>query len=143
MDLKQLSAPTYFNEQMFSDRDLELPYQLVRDGKWTLDHMYEYVQAGVNLNGDTDFTWREGANSIATWSNGYHALLNGAGAYYAMMDDNGTPIVTVQDEHFINVMDNLTENLFSKSGHILSSSDMKSGDHGSVFLDGRCMFIVA
>ncbi len=137
---------TYFNEQMFTDRDLEFPYQLVRDGKWTLERMYEYVQAGVNLNGDSDFAWQEGANSIygiATWSNGYHALLNGAGAYYANMDDSGSPIISVQDEHFINVLDNLTENLFANPGYILSGSNMTSGNHSTVFLTGRCMFTVA
>ncbi|MBQ7698713.1 MAG: carbohydrate ABC transporter substrate-binding protein [Clostridia bacterium] len=42
-----------FNKKMIADNDLEEPYQLVRDGKWTLDKFYEYVKkVSKDDNGD-------------------------------------------------------------------------------------------
>ena len=41
-----------FNKKMVADNDLEEPYQLVKDGKWTLDKFYEYVKTVSKDNGD-------------------------------------------------------------------------------------------
>ena len=41
-----------FNKKMMADLDIEEPYQLVRDGKWTLDKMYEYAKQATHDNGD-------------------------------------------------------------------------------------------
>ncbi|MBR5870387.1 MAG: extracellular solute-binding protein [Clostridia bacterium] len=46
-----------FNKALFEEYDLEDPYQLVRDGKWTLDAMYEMMKViplDSNGNGQTD-----------------------------------------------------------------------------------------
>lgn len=42
---------TFFNRQMFADAGLDLPYQTVNDGKWTLDYQYEISS---NLYKDTN-----------------------------------------------------------------------------------------
>ncbi len=44
---------TYFNKQLIIDHDLENPYDLVREGTWTLDKMME-MSSGIyqDLNGD-------------------------------------------------------------------------------------------
>ncbi|MBQ3870428.1 MAG: hypothetical protein II777_07740, partial [Clostridia bacterium] len=42
-----------FNKKMISDNDLEEPYELVRNGTWTLDKFYEYVKkVSKDANGD-------------------------------------------------------------------------------------------
>jgi len=40
---------------MVADNDLEEPYQLVREGRWTLDKFYEYVKTVSKDNGDGKF----------------------------------------------------------------------------------------
>ena len=135
----------YFNEDKFTDLDLEFPYQLVRDGKWTLDRMFEYVKAGQNLNGDTDYTWNAGGNSvygISTWSNGYPALLYGADAYYLNMDDNGQPDIAVDDAHFIDVVEKLTDNIFSVPGAVINTTATNT-DGVEPFAAGRSMIAIA
>jgi len=43
----------YFNKALVRDLTLDDPYQVVRDGKWTIDKMYTYCSAAVrDLNGD-------------------------------------------------------------------------------------------
>lgn len=47
-----------FNKTLFENYDLEYPYQAVRDGKWTLDMLYELaktVPTASNGNGTTDY----------------------------------------------------------------------------------------
>ncbi len=53
-----------FNEDMMNDYKMEYPYQIVRDGKWTLDKFYEYTSAAANLNGDESFKWTENGNAV-------------------------------------------------------------------------------
>ena len=46
-----------FNKALFDEYDLEYPYQMVRDGTWTLDAMYEMMKViplDSNGNGQTD-----------------------------------------------------------------------------------------
>ena len=46
----------YFNEDMTKNLGLEYPYELVRQGKWTLDKLSEYCAAAANLNSDDKFS---------------------------------------------------------------------------------------
>ena len=46
----------YFNAELISSLQLEDPYQLVRDGKWTMDQLLEMSAAATfDLNGDGNF----------------------------------------------------------------------------------------
>ena len=138
----------YFNEKMFQNLDIEFPYQLVRDGKWTLDRFYEFAALGANTNGDSSFAWTDSGSAVygvTTWSNGFQALLGGAGAYYLEMKD-GTPVLSVTDEHFINTATSLAENLFSREGvfALFNTSDNTKPDHYEVmFQNGRTIMTVA
>ena len=40
-----------FHAGVFDDYNIEYPYQMVRDGKWTLDELKKSCQAAANLNG--------------------------------------------------------------------------------------------
>ena len=45
-----------FNKKMIADNDLEEPYQLVKNGTWTLDKFYEYVKkVSKDENGDSKY----------------------------------------------------------------------------------------
>ncbi len=46
---------TLFNKELREKYDLDDPYQLVRDGKWTIDKMYDMAKAvSMDLDGDGD-----------------------------------------------------------------------------------------
>lgn len=45
-----------FNKKMIADNDLEEPYDLVKNGTWTLDKFYEYVKkVSKDENGDSKY----------------------------------------------------------------------------------------
>ena len=54
----------FFNEDMMANKGLELPYDTVREGKWTLDTFGTYLTAAANLNGDDAFGWKDGNNCV-------------------------------------------------------------------------------
>ncbi|MBO5219149.1 MAG: hypothetical protein J6C52_06940 [Clostridia bacterium] len=56
LSLYKTAIVTYFNKQVLTDHKLEDPYQLVRDGKWTIDKLFTMAEtATADLNGDTAF----------------------------------------------------------------------------------------
>ena len=49
-----------FNKQLIQDLDLENPYKLVNEGKWTIDKMAEMAKAAAkDLDGDGVMTWHD------------------------------------------------------------------------------------
>ena len=42
----------FFNKDLIAENQLDDPYQLVKDGTWTLDRMYEMARAVAVDNGD-------------------------------------------------------------------------------------------
>jgi len=53
LSLTQLAFVTYFNKQLVDDMGLEDPYQLVRDGKWTIEKQKEMTEmVYIDLNGN-------------------------------------------------------------------------------------------
>lgn len=68
------------------DVGLDPPYDLARDGKWTIDRMREYGKTGASLNGDDSYLpFDEAGNcryGYGTHSGLYDALIFGMGGRY-------------------------------------------------------------
>lgn len=98
----------YFNEDMLDDLGLDKPYDLVRQGKWTIDRLKEYTSAAANLNGDTSFKWDENGNAIyglASYEDCVNGFITGSGENYITVDASGQPKLLANAEHFYNVID--------------------------------------
>ncbi|GHU36900.1 hypothetical protein FACS1894105_08050 [Clostridia bacterium] len=62
---------TFFNKQMITDYELENPYQIVRDGRWTYDKMLEMGKVvAADLNNDGKHT-KEDQYGLVTQLNWY------------------------------------------------------------------------
>ena len=53
-----------FNQDMLEDLKLDAPYDLVREGKWTLDELNKYMTAGAQLNGADSAVWNKDAKTV-------------------------------------------------------------------------------
>ena len=84
----------YFNEDRFDALKLEYPYESVRDGKWTLDDMYEICKAGTSLNGQESFRYDENTNvadyGVVSQSQIVQAMMFGGGETF-ISSENGRP----------------------------------------------------
>lgn len=129
----------FFNKKMMSDLNLELPYQLVRDGKWTMDKLYEYASKAANLNGDTSFDYNASGSSIygiATITNLMPAFIMGSNAYYVEKDEADMPVISFTSEHF--------QNVCTKIAALTGSEGIyKAKDEVALFMADRALMIGA
>ena len=108
-----------FNQDMMDDRSLEYPYQLVRDGKWTLDALNSYLTGVASLNGDESFTWKSDGNAVYGIAN--HRSSTDAFLFSAenrLMSRNGDNFkFTAGTERMYSTIDKLIPILDSNSGN--------------------------
>lgn len=136
----------YFNEVKLDAQKLEYPYQLVRDGKWTIDKFYEYVQQCTLLNSDEDFNWKSDGTSvygIAAYPSFPSSLIY-AMDYNFVEEKNGEYELKLSSEQLISRIDSMLK-LFDKTSGIIhtNSSTTDSDGYTNMFRNGRAAFLAA
>lgn len=122
--------------------DVDTLYQLVRDGKWTLDKFEEYcvgVSSDINGDGVRDM-YDEWGN--VTSSTAMLTMIYSLGGSFCYLDQDGIPVITVDAEKNVTIMNRLYE--FLNSGDFCITPVDTNNDFSlqrSVFLDGRALFI--
>ena len=137
-----------FNKEMLDDYKLEYPYQLVRDGKWTLDKMNEYFGKTANLNGDDSFVFDGAGKAVygvaAHTTTAVYMCLVSAGNSLLEQDAKGQLVYNGADEHFYNTVDKLTKTLSYAEGKVYFSdkdSLTEPDSYYHMFANGRSAFI--
>ncbi|MBE6658876.1 MAG: hypothetical protein E7604_10615 [Ruminococcaceae bacterium] len=95
----------FFNKKLISDFDLEEPYQLVRDGKWTLDvfsEMCQNISADINGDGIMDENDRWG---YVTTDKGPNTFFYGSDLKFVYFDENNVPVLQPDMEKITSVLD--------------------------------------
>lgn len=140
----------FFNEDMMADQGLAEPYDLVREGKWTIDKLTEYCAAVANLNGDEKFTWKKDGKAV--W--GISAHTNAPEKFYfsannrtTTVDPDGSIRFTLGTDRFYSTIDKLAVLLSGKTGMTLKASttdfDPDAGGYVYVFTTRRSLFMTA
>ena len=86
-----------FSKDVIQEHDLDDPYQLVRDGKWTVDKMWEMgklVTQDLNGDGKMDDADKYG---LITQTHCIHGNVVGAGHFVITKDENDIPILNIED----------------------------------------------
>lgn len=113
-----------FNQDMMDERSLEYPYQLVRDGKWTLDALNSYLTGVAMLNGDETFDWKSDGNAVYGIAN--HRSSTDAFLFSAenrlMSRDGDNFKFTAGTERMYSTIDKLTKILDSESGNVYTNN---------------------
>ena len=128
-----------FNKTLFADRGLEIPYNKVLGGTWTLDELYDLTKDQTrDLNGD----------GVIIIEDDFFGMFNAGFTAYAMMvssgeniigTENGNPFVSVGNERSMNIIARITDIL--TAGDIYYSTDYEVFDEYRVFSSGRALFI--
>ncbi len=98
----------YFNETLLNRYDIEYPYDLVREGKWTLDAFYEIVKAGTNVSSTSYNPGGSDIYGIVTHNQFMGALIAGAGEKFLAVDDSGYPRALEVTDRFYDVAQKIT-----------------------------------
>lgn len=131
-----------FNKKMIEDHDLDDPYALVRDGKWTLDRMYEMAKAvAKDLDGDGKMTdadqfgfLTEGYNVYALWVGGDNMIVE--------KDSDDLPVSSMYSEHSASVYDKVLEFQFDTNVTASAGTTVfpEYSDMNNCFTEGRGLF---
>ena len=94
-----------FNKKMVTDFSLDNLYDLTRNGTWTLDVMYEMLQAvSADINGDGVRDQHDRWGLFTEAANMYQQML-GAGETIVTKDKDDMPVITVNNEHAVSVLE--------------------------------------
>ncbi len=136
----------FFNEKMMDDLKLEYPYQLVRDGKWTLDKLYEYVSSAASLNGAESFTSYDVSGKsvygIAGHLSAPEGMIYSAGCDYVKKVD-GEYKLTIESDRFYTTIDRLKKVFNADAGYVRFNNGGKAVPEGylGMFSSGRALFL--
>lgn len=97
-----------YNTSYARDLQLEDLYQVVRDGKWTVDKMYEVCKLAVNdVNGDSKMDLEDSYGTLANYD-GISAMLISCGTSAISKNANGEIEITADSERFAEAFDKLS-----------------------------------
>ena len=141
----------FFNENVMEEHALDKPYDLVREGKWTLDKLTEYCAAVCNLNGDENYSYKKDGNvfwGLVTHDNGApEKFLYSAGVRYVQTDAEGNINFTLSGDHVYSVFDKMAYLLNQDMGMTIKGHttdfDADLGGYMHIFTARRSMFLTA
>ena len=136
---------TFFNERFMADLGEEMPYQLVRDGKWTFDRMYDYMKLGANLNGDDSYTYEYGKSAtygMTSFGTCVPAMIYGANERYVDIGKDGKPQLACESDRFYSVAAKIAD-MLSQKGEFLNINSSGENHYEMVFKTGRALLLVA
>lgn len=126
------------NLNIVTQQNMEDPYALVREGKWTVEKMFEMAADGMTPNSDGSYEYREDTSCVigfVTYNNFAMAGINGAGCFLTQKDEVGNPMFSGEGEKFIAVVER-----WAKAFHTAGLADeaQETGYHyEDVFAKGR------
>jgi len=103
-----------FNKDLMANLGLELPYNTVKEGKWTMDKLNEMLKnSAADLNGDgvMDENDRWG---LGVFNDTMHAFLAAGGGAFAVKDENDIPYMDFASQKNLAVLDKAMGILYNK-----------------------------
>lgn len=135
----------FFNEDMMTDLGQKMPYDLVREGKWTLDSFSSLLKVGANLNGADTFTYKVDASTTYGLTSFYRicdALTISTGNRFVQKDFSGNYALSLENDHYYDTIEKLAK-IFGTEGDYYEGASASGTDshYEKVFKDGRALFM--
>ena len=145
MDNKSTCAVA-FNKKMQADFAIESLYNLVGEGKWTIDKLLELaklVSIDVDGNGIMD---HNDAYGIIYQRDTLASFLSGCGEFVARKDENDLPVLTLNTPKALEVLDKLFDILYDENYCFHTKRFDNLGGDGyammnDMFQDDRSLFL--
>lgn len=120
MNIHDQMWATFFNKQIAEELKLENIYDLVKDGKWTLDKMAEFIEIAANdLDGDGTLGENDRWGMMTNQKSSF-GLLHGANAR-VIDKKNGVPTFMELDDHLLGALEKVRK-IFSLEGTMNQSA---------------------
>ena len=138
-----MTSCLYFNKNMFDKHDLEYPYQLVRDGKWTFDRLIEFTKdISQDMDGDGKLSHDSDADVFgltAYFLNVPYSFYYGAGGMLITKDQDDVPFFEPQTERDTAIYAKIYEAIITNKSNF-ETEEAYEINTIKIFVDGRAMF---
>ena len=130
-----------FNKQMAEDLQIGDLYQLVRDGEWTFDKLYEYGSMAIQ-DVDNDGKYKlDDTYGIITYDGIFAEMLTAAGVRLVTKDENDLPVFTAKgNETFYNIYEKVLEILHPDGMYISANEYRDLANNPAKFIGGGSLF---
>ena len=134
----------FINTDIATEVGLEIPYEDVKNGTWTLDKYQSYDNIATrDLDGDGNMTEFDQYTYSAGDARGIAAISwVAAGAFTTVKDEDDIPRMNVQNEKFISVLENVYSFYFDDKDCYNTYAETV-GEFTSDFSTGRLLFVTA
>ena len=113
INVLDLTYALVFNKKLLSDFDLDNPYTLVSDGKWTIDRMYQMMMAVMSdMNGDGVMDENDRWGYFAHPKQVLPNFWIGAGEMSILKDEHDNPYINMTADRFNTVFSRTFEILW-------------------------------
>lgn len=132
-----------FNKKMIVDYSLESPYDLVNNGKWTIDKMVEMGRAvASDIDGDGTMKWDIDQYGFVTHESSCEGFFFGSGCNIIAKDENDLPYLNMSNERVITVIERATPMISDKTLVVNGSVQALApvAQMQPVFESGRSLF---
>ncbi len=131
----------FFNKEMVVDNGLDNPYELVYEGKWTLDKFIDMCYAVTrDLNGDGEYTMEDITGVSTNEISKYISFMTAADQFITGTDANGRIKLVMNNEKTMSIVENLYK-LMETPGVLYYPKSMSDDD--SFRMDtGRILFFL-
>ena len=135
----------FMNLDKFDRLGIEAPYELVKEGKWTIDKLHEVAAKGANLNGDDSFAWNKDGNAeygIAGNEGSAFGLIYSCDNRFIEKDTSGTPYFALETDRFYETASKIAQITFTEGEFVFINS---SGDdhYEMAFKNNRSLLMTA
>ncbi|MBQ1212084.1 MAG: hypothetical protein IIV03_03760 [Clostridia bacterium] len=127
-----------FNKDMFRENNWEMPYEMVRQGKWTFDVMKEYIlQVSEDLDGNEIMDAKD-RYGLVYINSGIVGALGASGERMGKVDESGNVVLGLGTAKAEQAIVSYLE-LISDKNHTFNgqTSGVNSFD---MFIEGHCLF---
>ena len=138
------ALPLYmvFNKNMIRDAGLDMPYDLILSGGWTMDVLEEYIKGvSADLNGDGKITG-EDRHGLASGDLISNYIVFGADVRVVKRDDRGAYLPDLQNNAFISAAQRFLDFKLNNPDVFIGKERDVGGGTGAahMFLLGNSMF---
>lgn len=134
----------YFNAEILKNKGIDAPYQLVKDGKWTLDQLHSIAAQACELGPDESWNYDAAGQCVygfATFRDGIPKLLFGLEAMFGGKDAADLPYLACTEVGFTDRALKLAEFCGEAGTYFYAQPSTGNGDaYDQMFMDERSVF---
>ncbi len=135
------SSCMVFNKKLFSQQDMEYPYDMAADGKWTIDAMLSMTKGlTTDVNGDGSLDYNNDLFSMTSWGwDSPYSLFYGTGGKLSAKDENDIPYIDFNIERLSSIYDKIFELVIGQQSNFVTDINEYMNTY-TTFVNGNAYF---